>query len=291
MGSFMNFIPGSSLPSSKATSESPPKIKSVLFLKTLPGNSTLSHGNLVWHLTFSLREFSVSNLSFPWCSLMSISFLFFLGVGNHLPHFFFFSEKSPSFFVIPSSKHFWTISMYQELLRPGLKRHDLCPQGTPSWASRQGRVWKATHAMWRVYLLCGRLSWALWKRAFLFGRQVPEKASQKWRWRGISKGERSLAPRPLEKCPRLKDGKDWGMEGREREGGELGMIGHKETRASWKTVRLSGHPHPLPTLSSRLLFSPNDHQYQLTWITVLLDMRHYYKCINSLNPQNSWEIL
>ncbi|XP_034512088.1 rho GTPase-activating protein 26 isoform X8 [Ailuropoda melanoleuca] len=44
-----------------------------------------------------------------------------------------FSEKSPSIFVLLSSKHFLTISMYQELLQPGLIRRDLCPLGTHSW--------------------------------------------------------------------------------------------------------------------------------------------------------------
>lgn len=82
MGGFMNFKPGWR-PAFKQTRIRTTH-KKYSFFKTLKGNSTLSHGNLVWYLTLSPREFFVSNWSFPGCSFCPFPFCFSLEWSHHL---------------------------------------------------------------------------------------------------------------------------------------------------------------------------------------------------------------
>ena len=114
--------------------------------------------------------------------------------------------------------------------------------------------------------LQGRLILSLWEAG------TRESFTKKWHWRSW-KVER-----------KHKDSKDWGMKGKERKRKKERWVHYDWNMRRWG---LSENCTPTP-LAFSLLSALNKWQYQLTFITILLGTRHYYTCLNSMNPQDMW---
>lgn len=148
--------------------------------------------------------------------LPSISFLFFLRVEPS------FQSSHPLFSCFHSANTSWWPLVCQELFKPGSIWHDLCPQGTHSWP-RWWQVYKNQSLPCAIcYTFCvwwvvpgSREDWS-----FLFGRQVPEKASQRSdigdleKWRDSTRTARTEAWRGKRERERKKERwvhYDWNM--------------------------------------------------------------------------------
>lgn len=138
--------------------------------------------------------------------LMSISFLFFLRVENSWPHFF----REVTLHFCASIQQ----TLLDHLYVPGApttrtyKTRSLS-SGNSQLASMTGKCMRShmchvvcLHAVWQV------VSGSKKEGPFYLGGRYQRKLQRSDVGEGSQKVERSLAPRPLEKCPGFKDSKD-----------------------------------------------------------------------------------